>query len=108
MRRRGGGTVARIGGSWVGGGSGDCLHPSRPMDVLQWPPHLLPPALPHLHHPRPFPASLPLSSTSPLPLSTLPLFQAHLFHSRIGVATRGPVPALTGVTMTLKKLAAGS
>lgn len=42
------------------------------------------------------------------PFSTLPLFQAHLFHYRIGVATRRPNPALRGVTMTLKKLAAGS
>ncbi len=107
MRRRVVVAVVAIGCSWVGGGPVGCLHPSRPTDVLQWPPHFAsPPAPPHLHHPPPaFPAP-PLPSPLPPPLPRSPPFlssQAHLFHSRIGVATRGPVPALIGVTMTLKK-----
>ena len=59
----------------------------------------------------PFPSTYPSPSSASPPFrsfSFLTLFPTHLFHWRIGVATRRPESALWGVTMTLKKLAAGS
>jgi conjugative relaxase-like TrwC/TraI family protein len=91
------------------GGRVGRVQPPRPRHVLQWSPHFQPTPTP-----TPVPASPSISpiSASLSPFLQSPLlshsFQTHLLHSRIGVTTRRLCSALWGVTMTLKKLAAGS
>src|SRR3546814_1359744 len=111
-------TLFRSGISWVGSDPDGRPHLQRPTDVRQWPPQFRPLVLAvfpfAITSPTRCPDTIPFSSPSPRALPPSPAcsrfpcsFRNTPLSLPIGVATRSGDSALRGMTMSLKKLAAG-